>query len=125
MKQKYPQYTLKKITLLKIYKLLGLAQLHRQMTCLIWVPVTLLRNHSCSGFAAFQIIVNYSEKQCVILNSLTFCLIWYKILVKLTEIRILAFFCQGGGGEPFSQKILTSCPNFTKQSKGNECHTMH
>ena len=31
----------------------------------------------------------------------------------------------GGGGEPFAQKILTSCPNFMKQSKGNEGHTMH
>ena len=30
-----------------------------------------------------------------------------------------------GDGEPFAQKILTSCPNFTKQSKGNEDHTMH
>ena len=35
------------------------------------------------------------------------------------------FFCQGGGGEPFAQKILTICPNFTKQSKGNEGQTMH
>ena len=39
-------------------------------------------------------------------------------------IGVRAFFCQGGG-EPFAQKILTNCPNFTKQSKGNECHTMH
>ena len=41
-------------------------------------------------------------------------------------IGVRAFFCQGGGGgEPSAQKILTSCPNFTKQSKGNEGHTMH
>ena len=44
-------------------------------------------------------------------------------------IGVRAFFCQGGGGggggEPFAQKILTSCPNFMKQSKGNEGHTMH
>ena len=28
------------------------------------------------------------------------------------------------GGKPFAQKILASCPNFTKQSKRKEGHTM-
>ena len=37
--------------------------------------------------------------------------------LKLLDISVRAFFCQGGvgggeGGEPFAQKILTCCPNF-------------
>ena len=31
-------------------------------------------------------------------------------------IGVRAFFCQGGG-EPFAQKILTSCPNFYETVK--------
>ena len=25
-------------------------------------------------------------------------------------------FCRGGGGQPFAQKILTSCPNFYERT---------
>ena len=40
-------------------------------------------------------------------------------------IGVREIFCQGrggGGGKPFAQKNLTSCPNFTKESKRNEGH---
>ena len=47
---------------------------------------------------------------------------------QLVSISVPAFFCQGGGGggggEPFAQEIQVA-QIFTKQSKGNEGHTMH
>ena len=45
---------------------------------------------------------------------------------QLNAIGVRAIFCQGGG-KPFAQKILASCPNFYKtveKKRGPYVHTM-
>ena len=40
------------------------------------------------------------------------------------SIGVRAIFCQGGGGNPFAQKIIASCPNFyeTVERKLGPCN---
>ena len=40
-------------------------------------------------------------------------------------IGVRAFFCQGGAVNHFPKKFSQVAQIFTKQSKGNESHTMH
>ena len=98
-------------------------------------------HYLCEKFINFNFLFRWRQTCTLPQNSrygnvnkfvcMTFCMYCQKNL-KIKGHNILVFMCIGvraifcqGGGKPFAQKILASCPNFYETVENwNEGHTM-